>query len=158
MKFEPPKRKPEFENLLQVLRCKKPERPTLFEFFLNARLYEFLAGRPYREGASYAENAVVTIEAFKNAGYDYVTLHACIGFGFPNKGNARDHTISLNDGFVITDRKSFEDYAWMDPAQGDNSHFESLRKHLPDGMKAMVAGPGGVLENVISLVGYDNLC
>ena len=32
------------------------------------------------------------------------------------------------------------------------------RTLLPDGMKLMVMGPGGVLENVIDLVGYDNLC
>lgn len=29
---------------------------------------------------------------------------------------------------------------------------------MPDGMKLIVCGPGGVLENVISLTGYDNLC
>ena len=158
MKYEAPKRKPEFENLLQVLRCKRPERPTLFEFFLNRALDEKLAGHPYREGASYAENCVTTMEAFKNAGYDYVTVHACIGFGFKVNKRAREKTISLNDGYIITDRKSFEDYSWMNPAEGNNDHFEVLRKHLPDGMKAMVAGPGGVLENVIALVGYDNLC
>jgi len=31
-------------------------------------------------------------------------------------------------------------------------------KDLPEGMKFVIYGPGGVLENAISLVGYDNLC
>ena len=36
--------KPDFGNLLKVLRREVPDRPTLFEFFLNAPLYEKLAG------------------------------------------------------------------------------------------------------------------
>lgn len=35
-------RNPDFTNLLKVLKCEKPERPTLFEFFLNDRLYKRL--------------------------------------------------------------------------------------------------------------------
>lgn len=35
--------RPDFDNLLQVLRKEQPSRPTLFEFFLNDRLYESLA-------------------------------------------------------------------------------------------------------------------
>ncbi|MCL1856803.1 MAG: hypothetical protein FWF84_04070 [Kiritimatiellaeota bacterium] len=169
-------RKPEFENLLQVLKCKVPERPTLFEFFLNGKLEQILAGRPYREHprhepgtvktasqlnmetAANEYNTLVRLDAFINAGYDYVTLGACVGFGFPAKGRAHGNTVSLNDGFVITDRASFEAYEWKDPADGDNSHFDFMLKHLPPGMKVMVSGPGGTLENVIGLVGYDNLC
>ncbi len=30
---------PDFNNLLAVLKCEKPNRPTLFEFFLNPPLY-----------------------------------------------------------------------------------------------------------------------
>ncbi len=33
-------RLPNFNNLLAVLRREVPERPTLFEFFLNERLYQ----------------------------------------------------------------------------------------------------------------------
>lgn len=29
---------------------------------------------------------------------------------------------------------------------------------MPDGMKVIVMGPDGVLESVIALVGYENLC
>ena len=38
------KREPDFGNLLKVLERKVPDRPTLFEFFLNPRLYRELAG------------------------------------------------------------------------------------------------------------------
>ena len=35
-------RKPDFNNLLKVLECKRPDAPVLFEFFLNAPLYKEL--------------------------------------------------------------------------------------------------------------------
>ena len=31
-------------------------------------------------------------------------------------------------------------------------------KHLPNGMKLMIWSPSGLLEWVIALIGYDNLC
>ena len=37
--------RPDFENLLQVLRREAPARPTLFEFFLNQPFYEKLTGK-----------------------------------------------------------------------------------------------------------------
>ena len=37
-------RKPDFTNLSKVLERKRPDRPTLFEFFLNETLYAKLAG------------------------------------------------------------------------------------------------------------------
>ncbi|MDD5598567.1 MAG: uroporphyrinogen decarboxylase family protein, partial [Victivallaceae bacterium] len=40
----------------------------------------------------------------------------------------------------------------------DYSIYDRLNSDLPDGMKAIVCGPGGVLENVIALLGYDNMC
>ena len=40
-------RRPDFDNLLAILHLEEPTRPTLFEFFLNDRLYARLAGAPY---------------------------------------------------------------------------------------------------------------
>ncbi|HPO90536.1 MAG TPA: uroporphyrinogen decarboxylase family protein, partial [Victivallales bacterium] len=45
-----------------------------------------------------------------------------------------------------------------DPDSADYSSFEITSKNLPDGMRIIAYGPGGVLENVIKLTGYDNLC
>jgi len=70
-------RKPDFENLLKVLRRQVPDRPTLFEFFLNGPFYEKLTGKFLGvEGKDWlwgAFNPVVT-EAFEAAGYDYVSV------------------------------------------------------------------------------------
>ena len=43
--------RPEFDNLLAVLRRGRPARPTVFEFFLNPRLYRRLLGRPAEDAA-----------------------------------------------------------------------------------------------------------
>jgi len=148
-------RKPDFDNILKILKREKPSRPTLFEFFLNHEFYLKLAD----PGVSATEEGgrVLQINAYKNAGYDYVTM---IGsdFHFPSEEVSRIHSKSLNDGAMITDEKSFLNYKWPDPESVDNTRFDRLAPYLTDGMKFMVHGPNGVLENAINLVGYDNIC
>lgn len=53
---------------------------------------------------------------------------------------------------------SFEKFVWPDPEAINYSIIEELAKELPEGMKIIVRGPDGVLENVINLTGFDNLC
>ncbi|MCY3024445.1 MAG: hypothetical protein NTW87_36180 [Planctomycetota bacterium] len=148
---------PCFDNLLKVLRHEVPARPTLFEFFLNGPLYAKLSGRPYKKAEDRITDLRRLVRAFKAAGYDYATFHGS-GFGFPAGEKHRAQTISLNEGAVIHDRKSFETYAWSEPEDYDYSALENIAPDLPDGMKIIVCGPGGVLENAISLAGYDRLC
>ncbi|MCL2035358.1 MAG: uroporphyrinogen decarboxylase family protein [Oscillospiraceae bacterium] len=146
-------RKPDINNLLQVLRRKRPGRPTLFELFLNEPLAEKLAG-------PISDPIARNIESFHKAGYDYVTALPS-NFAFPSGQHATSEgakTISLSDGFCITDRESFEDYQWMEVGDSDFSALDAYAEQMPDGMKMMVVGPCGVLENVISLAGYENLC
>ena len=147
---------PDFNRFLKMLRHEPVDRPVLFELFLNEPLYAELAGHGPADG-SHTGRLRMVIDAFANAGYDYATTHGA-DMGFPTKPPARLNTISLNDGFVITDRASFEEYPWPDPDACDYSRLEQIAPYLPEGMKLMVMGPGGVLENVISLVGYENLC
>ena len=146
-------RKPDFNNLLKVLRREEPERPTLFEFFLNGPLYEHLAGEKTPSDAHH--NIRFLCKAFANAGYDYATVSGS-AFHFPSGEKHRAQTLSINDNAVIVDRASFDAYAWPNPEAFD---YTAVKDAVPpEGMKLMVCGPGGVLENVISLMGYDNLC
>jgi len=92
-----------------------------------------------------------------NGGYDYVSVHAS-SFAFPIAHRDHKNTLSLNDGFVITDEKSFEAYAWPNPENFDYSGLDKMGAYMPDGMKLMILGPCGVLENAIAMVGYENLC
>ena len=95
------------------------------------------------------------IDGFRNAGYDYAVVRgANFGFGTHKR---QDKTTSLNDGAVIIDRETMAKYEWPDPDACDYSRLETLEAYLPEGMKLMVIGLG-VLECVIALVGFDNLC
>jgi uroporphyrinogen decarboxylase len=144
---------PDFEQLQTVLRRGKPDRPTLFEFFLNDRLYRRLAGLPEQARVT----PFVVAEAFRRAGYDYVTFLPP-GLSFPQREHARLATHSLNEGGMISDRASFEAYPWPDPDQADYDWIEALGRALPSGMRIVIHGPGGVLENAVAIVGFETLC
>ena len=149
---------PNFENLLKVLRRECPPRPTLFEFFLNDRLYSRLV--PDSDLADVAEDLrrfVRIIRAFRRAGYDGATFKLP-DFNFARGDFAQERTHSLNDGVLIQDRASFNAYPWPDSAQIETGILDRLASYVPDGMKLILHGPGGVLENVIQLTGYDTLC
>ena len=152
-----PHRQPDFNNLLAVLERRVPARPTLFEFFLNERLHDRLTGV---SGAGLRDPLAVNLHkmsAFRNAGYDYYDV-LLPGFDFPAAAHDSARTISQNQGAVIHDRRSFEQYAWMDPDGADWGLLDRLAEHLPAGMQLIVYGPSGVLENAINLVGYEALC
>lgn len=146
---------PNFDNLLAVLRREAPARPTLFEFFLNDRLYRRLIGRAPDDPRPLTPFDVA--EAFLRAGYDYVTFRPT-NFDFPKGEHDHLASYSLNAGAMITDAASFAAYPWPDPDRADYDLFEALGLALPAGMKIVAYGPGGVLENAIGILGFDNLC
>ncbi|HHT73680.1 MAG TPA: hypothetical protein GX008_08195 [Firmicutes bacterium] len=150
-------RNPCFDNLLAVLNREDPPRPTLFEMFMHTALYEKLAGPEYANPQDELGEMRLLIQAFQAAGYDYATVRGS-AFRFPTGDQAMKKTRSLNDGSLIRDHRSFEEYPWPDPAEFDYSRLEKIAPDVPEGMKLVVMGPGGVLENVIDLVGYENLC
>lgn len=153
---KPAVRKPDFRNLERVLMRDTPDRPTLFEFFLNDRLYRKAPGVRFDDSTPYSRRLSVA-RAFEAYGYDYVTVIAG-DYSFPGEEKHLLKTQSLNDLAVITDRKSFDAYRWPDVTDFPMDELNRLADDLPAGMKAIAYGPGGVLENVIQLVGYDNLC
>lgn len=149
-------RAPKFANLLAVLRRELPDRPTLFEFFLNERLYKKLAGAAYTDSPDLLRRSRMLVAAFSRAGYDYATVPGS-AFAFETGQRDQDQTISLNQNPLIVDRKSFDAYRWRDPDDFDYSVLKHVAPDLPKGLRLIACGPGGVLENVISIVGYDNL-
>ena len=112
-------RTPDFKNnILKVLKGEVPDRPTLFEFFLNDRLYNKLAGEEIVSRQDSLAYERKLLHAYKNAGYDYVTLQGS-NFNFPAGDVHREKSISLNEGAVISDRESFNKYSWPDPDSFD---------------------------------------
>ncbi len=150
---------PDFENVLKVLRGEVPDRPTLMELFMNGPLHRKVLGpKDLAEIEGHPRSdTLLTIRSFRNLGYDYATLRAS-DFRFPSGQRQSKNTRSLNDGALITDRESFEKLVWPEPQQFPSERLEVAAELLPEGMKLIVIGPGGILENVIDLVGYEQLC
>ncbi len=151
-KFEP-----DFQNVLQVFERKVPSRPTLFEFFMNEEIDESLVGskRPQNR----PDFIRYMMNVFKTAGYDYATTHASdLHFPSAQHGEAGKKSVSQNANGLITDRATFDTYPWPNPDDYDYSVLKDVEADLPDKMKLIVYGPGGVLENAIQIVGYEALC
>lgn len=157
----PVKTEPDFSNLANVLQRKRPDRPTLFEFFLNESLYELCAGpefdRSWNDRHPFRWEARI-IHAFRNAGYDYAIVPFPPSCVFPYGEIHQASSKSLNEGAVITDRAAFESYAWPVLRPEEYEKYHILAQELVGGMKFAAYGPSGVLENLIALVGYDQLC
>jgi uroporphyrinogen decarboxylase len=142
-------REPDFNNIIKVLQRRTPDRPTLFEFYINNRISQILSGMESKSTWDCPWNYEMNIKAMGNAGYDYITLHGS-DFDYPHLPEGR--------GYVIYDDKSLDSYRFMDPYKTDYSRLEKCEKLLPKNMKVIAFGPGGVLENIMMLVGYENMC
>ena len=151
---------PDFKLLLNVLKREKPERPVLFEYFVHAELIEFVTGKKLDSDHNNEDKIRTIIEFFFNAGYDYATIPARYlnSFFFDTANHDKKVTLSLNSGSIIHDFDSFGSYSWPNPDNVDYRLLDTCANDLKDGMKFIVPGPGGLLENVIYLTGFENLC
>jgi uroporphyrinogen decarboxylase len=148
---------PEFSNLLSVLKGEKPSRPTLFEFFMNMPFYKRFCGDLPSDCPEHLLDLVTTIYAYKNLGYDYAPTRVP-GFLFEVEEREHKESVSMSCGLGISDAESCSAYPWPDPAGAAYRILDEVAPFVPEGMKLIVLGPGGVLENVTSLVGYENMC
>lgn len=146
----------DFNQLLKVLRREAPDRDVLYDLFLNDALYKSACGDKYDVSTGRAV-MLTQIRGFNYYGYDYASVRGS-EYWFHVKPQKHARTVSLNDAGIIGDRKSFDEYNFMDPHKCDYSLLKDIEPDLPKGMKLIPVAPGGVLENVIRLVGYDNLC
>ena len=150
-------RKPCFDEFVAVLRRKRPSRPVLYELFLNETLYRKLSGIESSPPAGTIDRWRLVSTAMERAGYDYAP-DVANEFRFPKPEFTAKSTFSLNEPHTIVDRASFESYAWPDPDAFDYSALAAAKSVLPEGMKLVVLGPCGVLENALQLVGFERLC
>ncbi|MFP4381141.1 MAG: uroporphyrinogen decarboxylase family protein [Candidatus Sumerlaeia bacterium] len=157
-----PKREPDYNNIMKVLKREAPDRPTLYEFFTNVNLM-----RPFMEaeGSWLSDDAPFGgqrnyMKAYARGGYDYATIPVWDYnlLGFKAGERKKERTISLNDGAVISDEASLEAYAWPEADEAQYEQLGEIGPYVPEGMCLMVVAPGGILENMIRLAGYENLC
>lgn len=150
---------PDKAQLMRVLEGQRPDRPVLFEFFLNDNIYKQVTQDiPYDQDDPYARQKMI-IDAYRRLGYDYVTLYGG-RMRFPVKQVDKHGAVSVsqNAQSIITDRESFENYEWPDPDKVNYERMNVIGEYLPEGMGFIVYGPGGMEETLIELVGYEQLC
>jgi len=153
-------RKPDFGNILAICRRERPSRPTLFEFIINDKFISRISGLPIPPQDDALGWCRFLSRGFYNAGYDYAVIGGwhLRALAFPTAHVHKKATKVLNDGAMITNRAGFADYNWPDPLSGDYSALHKIAAELPEGMKLIVSGNEGVLETVINIVGFENLC
>jgi uroporphyrinogen decarboxylase len=100
------------------------------------------------------------VDGFTGLGYDYAIISGgqLKALDFPKGETKTLASKSLNEGYVITCRQDFERYSWPDPDSSDYTPLNKIRNHLSNDLKIIISGNGGIFENVVEIVGYENLC
>jgi uroporphyrinogen decarboxylase len=156
---------PDFDRVLTVLRREgEPDRVPFLELFHDGEIIAAVLGRPAPPEPDAGRQ--YRVEFAVHLGYDYVVGYHTVGF----TGRAAllaDDTAELSrgqrgwtdeHGGPITDWESFEQYPWPEVTDASFADLEALAPLLPEGMRATATLPGGVLENLSSLLGYEPLC
>ncbi len=151
---------PDFSRIQALLRRETTDRPVPFEFLIDPK-YARKFARVHRDAAPGTMDYFrMTIDAFRNLGYDYAVIYAweTDTLSFPLADHESKLSKSQNSTVMITDEKSFASYPWPDPGKGNYGLYETLLRELPGGMKLVGCSHGGVLENVTDIVGFERLC
>ena len=153
---------PNYQNIVDAARNIQPKRLPLYdhtvsdkkmEEILNCKFVQYLEG-PEKNLDLYFQNYC---RFFREMGYDTVSYEVCVGDAMPGSGALGKHADP-----IIKCREDFDKYPW--DVVEDNyfnwfgERFESLRRCMPEGMKAIGGVGNGVFECVQELVGYMDLC
>ena len=172
------KPQPDFQRILKVLRREKVDgNVVFFELFADMdiqteilKVLDLLEPEEYRLDINEYKNCWYTdnidflrlhIRYMYNLGYDYINMGP-VGFEFPRKDwssaitNEGERAYVQGADKLIADYSDFERYSWPDMDLIDYSPFEKYAGLIPEGMK-VISGFGGILENVIFLLGYDGI-
>lgn len=155
------KPQPNFARLKTVFERGVPDRVPFIELFLDEEIMVALREAPFSSDPQ--QRAGETADLYYRLGYDYVP--AATSFTFPTTtGTTAPDTADLSRGDrtwisesrgTIESWEQFERYPWPEPRPEHFLPLEQAAKALPEGMKLVPHGPGGVLENVMWLMGYE---
>lgn len=156
---------PDFGRMMRVLRREgEPDRVPFFELFHDGEIIAAVMERPTPSDLD--EWRRWRIDFSLRLNYDYVVGYHSVGFPGRAALLAED-TAGLSRGQrgwtdehagPIADWESFEKYPWPQVTDASFADLEALSDLLPEGMLATATLPGGVLENLSSLLGYELLC
>jgi uroporphyrinogen decarboxylase len=138
-----------------------PKREPNFQNIINQGHIERLAGEHLNSESGDSDRILrLQVKGFWAAGYDYAVVPPWLfrALNFPAAKREQGQSIGMAHGGVIQDRASFEKYPWPDPEATDWDALERLKPHMSAGMKLLICGHSGVLENLVSLLGFEELC
>ena len=151
---------PDFDRLKAVFARGVPDRVPFIELFLDEEIMAAVREAPFSPDPE--ARAAEMAQLYLRLGYDYLPTGAA--FGFPHRTLAAADTAALAraerswvdeaHGAVET-WEDFERYPWRKPTGEDYLPLEHAAKALPEGMKLIPHGPGGMLENLMWLMGYE---
>jgi len=154
------KPEPDFRRLQAVFERRVPDRVPFIELFLDEEIMVAIREAPFSSES--AERWREMGDLYLRLGYDYIP--AATSFEFPHRTLAAADTAGLPRGErswvdetrgTIETWEDFERYAWPIPSDAIYTPIEQAAEALPEGMKLIPHGPGGVLENVMWLMGYE---
>ncbi len=157
------KPKPDFQRVLKTLkRDMTTDRVPLYEIFSNIQetvMADIVKKGDFEDEASYLRK--LNVEHQYRLGYDFVMERSDVGFPSPSahQGSTKEGKINYRQAgdSMIKNMEDFEKYKWPDISKADFSSMEKTAKILPEGMKILPLGPGGVLENAMWIMGYESM-
>lgn len=153
---------PDYNRLVAAARNQSTRWIPLYEHIVGDGIIGAIMGKDLtgmREGneADREEYFRIYCQFYRQMGYDTVSFEGTMGLILPNSDALTFHT----EG-AIHDRADFDAYPWdeIEPLYFEQygKMFQSLRRSLPPGMKAVGGVGNGVFECVEELVGYMDLC
>jgi len=156
-------REPDFDEFVRViLRQAEPAagRVPLSEFGIDGMVMQEIQGPPGAEGPD--AWAAWTVKFWRDMGFDYLSQGADVSF--PHGSRITDDTAQLSHGTrgwveeakgPIGSWEEFERYPWPKVTDEVFAGFERMARHLPEGMKLVATIPGGPLENITFMMGFE---
>jgi uroporphyrinogen decarboxylase len=150
---------PDFRRLQTVLAHGVPDRVPFIELFIDEPVMVAIREAPFSDEPEQRGREMVDL--YVRLGYDYVP--AGTGFRFPVSMVGAEDTAALPRGErnwvqdssgTIETWDDFTRCPWPTPKDEDYAGLDALAAALPLEMKLIPSGPGGVLENVMWLMGY----
>jgi len=143
---------PDWRRLAAALtRQGDPDRVPLFELTIGFSAMEQILGRPRPHGSeaeSLEEFVRFRTDFYYRAGYDFVAVGPLVHF----PKNPRNAPLG-----IIHDRASSERYPWPEIRDEHLRYVELTEAVLPCGMKVRPRGAGGVLANLVGIMGFEGL-
>lgn len=153
---------PNYQNLVDVVCNRIPQRIPLYEHLISDTIMERVLGKKfvhlYNGGCeSKREYMKHYVEFFLQTGYDTVSFERCVTEILPGGGALSNRTKGC-----IHSAEEFAAYDWDAVTriykETFYEDFELLTEVMPQGMKAVGGVGNGVFETVQDLTGYEQLC